>query len=390
MALQTYNILMYSHDTFGLGHIRRTMTIAQHLLAKGVNILILSGSPIVGRYELPWGIDFVKVPGMIKKSNTIYVPHSIKVEPRHAMHIREEIITATAKAFDPRLFIVDKVPLGLKGELIPTLRWFRRFRPDTRVILGLRDVLDDAESTKEDWERKDYNQIIDELYTEVWIYGNREIYDPIREYALPESVSQKALFTGYIPRATPEPKKEGNGRKRVLVTAGGGGDGYPIMDNYLKMVEQNPHLPFKSTMVSGPFVPSARQDELAARAKACGVKFHTFMKRPEKRMAQSDLIISMGGYNTVCEILSLKKVSLIIPRESPRLEQLIRARLLHERGLADYLKWNELSPGALLGRITALLENPKPYEEAIANVPMTGLDFMRTRLAEFRGRVECR
>lgn len=390
MAQQTYNILMYSHDTFGLGHIRRTMTIAQHLLDEGVNILILSGSPIVGRYELPWGIDFVKVPGMIKKSNTIYVPHSIKVEPRHAMHIREEIITATAKAFDPRLFVVDKVPLGLKGELIPTLRWFRRFRPDTRVVLGLRDVLDDAESTKEDWNRKDYNRIIDELYTEVWIYGNQDVYDPIKEYDLPASVSRKAHFTGYIPRATPERKKNGNGRKSVLVTAGGGGDGYPIMDTYLKMVEAHPELPFRSTMVSGPFVPSARQDELAARAKALGVKFHTFMKRPEKRMAQADLIISMGGYNTVCEILSLGKVSLIIPRETPRQEQLIRARLLYDRGLADYLKWDNLTPDNLLREITALLDNPEPYRRAIADFDMTGLDFMRSRLAEFKREAECR
>ena len=48
-----YKILMYSHDTYGLGHIRRTMAIASHLRSPQVNILILTGSPIVGRFAFP-------------------------------------------------------------------------------------------------------------------------------------------------------------------------------------------------------------------------------------------------------------------------------------------------------------------------------------------------
>ena len=66
---QPYNILMYSHDTYGLGHIRRTMAIANHLRGTNTNILILTGSPIAGRFALPSQVDFVRIPGMIKKTN---------------------------------------------------------------------------------------------------------------------------------------------------------------------------------------------------------------------------------------------------------------------------------------------------------------------------------
>ncbi|HKK33514.1 MAG TPA: glycosyltransferase, partial [Desulfomicrobiaceae bacterium] len=121
MPSSSYNILMYSHDTYGLGHIRRTMAIARTLVGEGVNILILTGSPIVGRFDFPEGVDFVRIPGMIKQSNESYVPHSIRVAPEYAMNIRQEIITATAKAFNPALFIVDKAPLGLNREIVPTL-----------------------------------------------------------------------------------------------------------------------------------------------------------------------------------------------------------------------------------------------------------------------------
>ncbi|SIO17387.1 glycosyltransferase family protein [Halodesulfovibrio marinisediminis] len=393
----TYNILMYSHDTYGLGHIRRTMAIARHLSAPGVNILILTGSPIAGRFPIPSGVDFVRIPGMIKQSNTVYVPHSIKVNPQKALDIRQEIITATAKSFDPDLFIVDKVPVGLKGEVLPVLQWFRTSRPNTKVVLGLRDILDDSASTRAEWNEKNYFNVLDNLYSEIWIYGQEDFYNPIVEYGLPVSISNKCIFTGYIPRQTPNRKVtlkqllNGNGNgsddstKLVVVTAGGGGDGYHMLDTYLSMVEETPDLPFKTYMVSGPFVPQDLQDSLAKRAKKAGVIFATFHKRLEKIMAAADLIVSMGGYNTICEILSLKKTSLIIPRESPRLEQLIRARVLQSAKLADYIKWDCLTTSSLREKVTTMLEDTSQYEQSINAFSMTGLDIIRSRLSAFKG-----
>lgn len=383
----TYNILMYSHDTYGLGHIRRSMAIANQLNEPGVNILILTGSPIVGRFQIPEGIDFVRVPGMIKRSNTIYVPHSINIDAHHAMHIRQSIIEATAKAFDPKLFIVDKVPLGLKGELRPTLEWFREQRPKTKIVLGLRDILDDATSTRQEWEHKHFNEVLEKLYSEIWIYGNKDFYDPVKEYAIPEHLAHKIVYTGYIPRPTPPQKyfDKGKGRKKlVLVTTGGGGDGYPVLDNYLRMLEQNGKAPFRSLLITGPFIPRDQLDELLERARARNVPLVAFMKKIERKLAEADLVISMGGYNTVCEILSMKKNSLIIPRETPRLEQTIRAKILQERGLASYLPWSNLSPESLHERINEMLHNAAEQKSRINAFPMTGLEVMRARLEAFR------
>ena len=198
----TYNIMMYSHDTYGLGHIRRTMAIAAHLLGPRINILILTGSPIAGRFSFPEHIDFVRIPGMIKKTNDEYLPLSIKINARHALDIRKNIITATAKTFQPQLFIVDKEPLGLRKEVLPTLKWLQRSRPGTRAILGLRDIMDDAATVKQDWREKGVYEILQNLYAEIWVYGNREFYNPIEEYDIVESISQKMYFTGYIPQST--------------------------------------------------------------------------------------------------------------------------------------------------------------------------------------------
>lgn len=383
---KTYNILMYSHDTYGLGHIRRTMAIASQLKCKGVNILILTGSPIVGRFEFPEQIDFVRVPGMIKKSNDLYVPHSIKIEPVHAMSIRQSIIDATAKSFRPDLFIVDKAPKGMKHEIMPTLEWMKQIG-QTRTILGLRDIMDDSESTIKDWTDKGIYDVLENLYSEIWVYGHQEYYDPIKEYAIPESISKKMVFTGYIPRKIHSrscPEKRKNGKKLVVITAGGGGDGYPMMDAYLKALEKYNPKDFRTVMVTGPFMSKEQRLDLSQRAKSLSVTFYHFYRRMEKLFSNADLVVSMGGYNTICEILSHKQVSLIIPRETPRLEQTIRANVLKEQNLADFLPWHLLGPDTIMEKVNYLLNNSHSIREAVNNFNFTGLEVMRDRVGYFK------
>jgi predicted glycosyltransferase len=385
---------MYSHDTYGLGHIRRTMAIASHLRAPGVNILILTGSPIAGRFAFPEQVDFVRIPGMIKKTNEEYLPLSIKINPRHALDIRQNIIKATAKSFQPRMFIVDKEPLGLKKELLNTLNWMRRSLPRTRTVLGLRDIMDDAETIRQSWKKKDIYQVLEKLYTEVWVYGQRNFYDPISEYQIPETVAGKVHFTGYIPRKVPPPeeiKRERgrhylrSGERLVVVTTGGGGDGYAVVDAFLSMLEaRRTPADFRAIIVTGPFMPRDRRASLFRRAKRLGVRAFHFYRQMEKLLAAADVVVSMGGYNTLCEILSQGTVPLLIPRETPRREQLIRAEAFHRQGMVEYIPWTELSPENLQQKLDALLARPEPYQAAIAGFAMTGLAFMRRRLDAFR------
>lgn len=389
----TYNILMYSHDTYGLGHIRRSMAIAASLLEPRVNILILTGSPIAGRFSFPEQIDFVRIPGMIKRTNEEYRPLSIKINARHALDIRKNIITATVKTFQPQLFIVDKEPLGLKREVLPALQWLRRSRPNTRTVLGLRDIMDDAETTRREWSEKGAYAALDELYSEIWVYGNRDLYDPVHEYGIPRSVSDKVRFTGYIPRKVPSPEGVQNARKEnglqegdklVVVTTGGGGDGYEVMDAYLRMLEAGPPPAFKSILITGPFMPKRDRKNLNKRCRKLGVRMHHFYRQMEKIFAAADLVVCMGGYNTLCEILSQGTVSLVVPRDTPRREQLIRAETFRRRQLIDYIPWDDLTPELLRLRVDALVADPRPLREAIARFPLTGIEAMRQRLKEFR------
>ncbi|WP_232362584.1 glycosyltransferase family protein [Desulfogranum mediterraneum] len=388
-----YNILIYSHDTYGLGHIRRTMAIAAHLRAPNVNVLILTGSPLAGRFSFPENVDFVRIPGMIKKTNDEYHSLSIRIDPEHALNIRQSIILSTAKTFRPNLFLVDKEPLGLKKEVLPTLEWLHHYSPETKTVLGLRDIMDDRETVRGDWENKGVYRLLDELYSEIWIYGRKNIYDAVEEYAIPASVEGKIHFTGYLPRRVSSPKVKVKTRKKfcvgadeqmIVVTTGGGGDGYQVMDCFLAMQESGAFRGGKSLLVTGPFMPLDKRRKLAKRGRKLQIKVVPFYPRMEELIGAADLVVSMGGYNTMCEILSQKTPSLIIPRDTPRKEQFLRARAFQKKGLIDYLAWSELGPEKMGAKVTAMLADLQPYQQAMDRFELKGIDYIKGRLAEFR------
>src|SRR5579859_2573278 len=121
-------ILIYSHDTFGLGHLRRCRTIAHALVEryKQLSVLILSGSPIIGSFDFRARVDFIRVPGVIKLRNGEYTSLNLHLHIEETLRLRASIIQHTAEIFDPDLMIVDKEPLGLRGEVRETLEMLRQ------------------------------------------------------------------------------------------------------------------------------------------------------------------------------------------------------------------------------------------------------------------------
>jgi predicted glycosyltransferase len=387
-----YRILIYAHDTYGLGHIRRCLAIARNLKNCPADILILTGSILAGRFKIPSRIDFVRIPGMIKVTNEEYLPLSLKLEAAEVLEIRKKIILATATAFRPDFFIVDKAPLGLKREAVDTLHWLRTDCPTCKSILGLRDIMDGAASTIEEWREKGIYDAMRDLYDEIWVYGCKDFYDPITEYRIPDHIAPKIHFTGYLPRQIPTPEKVaatraqlglGNGQKLIVVTTGGGGDGHPVVRSFLAAfdpamgpVPEN----VKVVVVTGPFISAKHYQDVVKRCNQLGFTTYKFHRAMERLIGAAQVVVSMGGYNTVCEIVSQKKPLLIVPRTVPREEQLIRAQVLCSRGFCDYLDPRELTPAALRERVLSLLYNNAESREMLEDFPLTGLDCIRERI----------
>jgi len=336
-------VLIYSHDSFGLGHLRRCRTIAHALVERfrHLSVLILSGSPIIGSFDFRNRVDFVRIPGVIKLRNGDYVSHSLYMDVEETLALRASIIRHTAETFAPDLVIVDKEPLGLRGEVRETLEVLKA--AGVPLVLGLRDVMDDPFLLAQEWRRKNAIPALRDLYDEIWVYGLPQVCDPLEAIALPDSVHHKTVFTGYLRR-----RSEGPARSAVLeapiagpyllVTAGGGGDGEALIDWVLRAYERGRPAPLPALIVLGPFMPTEMQAVFLARAQALpAVEAITFDPGIETLIKQAVGIVSMGGYNTFCEILSFDKPALIVPRCVPRREQLIRAQRAAELGLVECL-----------------------------------------------------
>ena len=340
-------ILIYSHDTFGLGHLRRCRSIAHALVQqdKELSVLIMSGSPIIGSFDFRARVDFVRVPGVIKLRNGDYTSLNLHIDIEQTLQIRSSNIRHTADIFDPDIFIVDKEPLGLRGEVEETLLMLKdRGVP---LILGLRDVMDDPDLLAPEWERKNVVPALRDLYDDIWVYGLPQICDPLEGVELPKSVRKRMTFTGYLRRTLPHtplpptPLVKISG-PYILVTTGGGGDGEAIIDWVLRAYENDKAMPLPALLVLGPFMQSERQVEFLKRAaKLKKVEAITFDAQLETLMERAVGVVGMGGYNTFCEILSFDKRALIIPRTKPRMEQYIRAARGAELGLCRVLVEDE-------------------------------------------------
>ena len=340
-ARTNVRVLIYSHDTFGLGHLRRCRAIAHALVEhnRHLSVLILTGSPIIGSFDFRARVDFVRVPGVIKLRSGDYTTLNLHIDIEQTLAMRASIIRHTAEIFDPDLFIVDKEPLGLRGEVDDTLHMLKdRGVP---LILGLRDVLDEPGLLAPEWARKNVVPALRDVYDEIWVYGLPQVCDPLAGIGLPRSVRKKVTFTGYLARRLPRvsaPPLSKIAEPFLLVTTGGGGDGEGVVDWVLRAYEEDRAMPLPALLVLGPFMHIDRQAEFLARAAGLdNVEAITFDAQIENLLARAAGVVAMGGYNTFCEILSFDKRALIVPRMAPRLEQYIRAARAEELGLVRML-----------------------------------------------------
>ena len=356
-------ILLYSHDTFGLGNIRRTMLLSSMLAEEYPlgSLLVVTGSPMIQAFRIPHGVDYIKLPCVDRIDADRFRPKFLADAATAVSGIRQAILRHTAVDFQPDLLIVDKRPGGVGGELLDALRALRRGGHVAKVVLGMRDILDAPERTRASFKITRDLTIIGRYYDEVWIYGEQSVFDAVKEYAFPQDVARKTRFCGYLQRPT-QPSPNHDGPPRVLVTTGGGEDGAELITAYLEGLMTLPRsVALETTVVLGPQLASNSRDDILRRFGAMSdVTFLDFVGDLTSHYAAANLVVSMAGYNTVCELLSFGRRAVLVPRAQPTTEQLFRARLLAERGYFDLVEPSDLTPGRLIAKVVAGLQRAAP------------------------------
>lgn len=353
-AARRRRLALYSHDTQGLGHIRRNIALAASLVASdpATDVLLLTGAPEATSLPLPPNTDIVTLPTLCKDETGRYAGRRLSAPLPELLALRSSILEAILTAFGPDLLIVDKVARGVHGELDAALRALRD--TGTRVVLGLREVLDTPSVVRREWAAAGTSEAVRDFYDAVWIYGDREVYDTVVESGLPPVVAAKVAYTGYLgygrnegtsARPGSAPPVHVGPEPYVLCLVGGGQDGQSLADAFVRTPLPADH---RGVVLTGPYMRRQTREALRqAASDRVGTTVLEFVPGADRWIAGAAAVVSMAGYNSVCELLVANRRTLLVPRAAPRAEQMLRARSLERRGLVDVLDPEVVDPGRL-------------------------------------------
>ncbi len=337
-------VLLYAHDTYGLGHLRRNLAIAAHLLAThpGLQVVLMTGSPVAGHFAIPERLTLVQLPPVVKVGVEEYRSHDDRWDIDLVRRTRSAIMVDTALRFRPNVLLVDHAPIGMKGELVPVYDALKTHSPSTRIVLGLRDVLDDPETVRQLWQTQRAYDALEDVFDRILVYGNHDLFDVVSSYGLSTSVASKLTYCGYVSRQLPggaAPMRE----DFVLGTAGGGGDGVEALSATLAACAA---LGVACRIVTGPLMSATDRARLIREASVDPRASVTeFLPDADATMARARAAVTMGGYNSLSELVASATPTVVVPRIYPRREQAIRAELFAARGAVAVV-----SPGADLAR----------------------------------------
>lgn len=358
-------IVIYSQDGMGLGHLRRNTLIGKQILeaAPESNILLIADSPVAPFFKLPAGMDFIKLPSIQKIGPGQWEATHLRMHEQDVRGLRIVLLRSMLQCYHPDLLLVDHMPVGAKGELTPALETLKQARPTCSVVLGLRDILDAQEVIARVWQTEGAYDALRNYYHRVLIYGSSQVFDARNTYCLPVP-AQGIHYCGYVvnggavrPASQIRKTHHADGRKLVFVSAGGGHDGYPLMLAYLRAVRLLGNgVDFLTLMAVGVNAPIEMVRELEDEAQGLPVQIASHVEDSLSHIAAADLVVCMAGYNTLSEVLHLRKKALVVPRAGPSAEQRMRAGLFAARGLIEMLDPRELSPEVLAQRLMAALQ----------------------------------
>jgi predicted glycosyltransferase len=285
------------------------------------------------------------------------------------LHLRKQLISHVLLNYAPDIFLVDHMPHGAMGELLPALEAMKHSRIHTQVVLGLRDILDSPDVTINRWRAEGAYDAIEHYYARILVFGMQDVYNIVEKYQIPEGDAKKVFYCGYVTNlATANNAHTIRARylanksidtRLIMVMAGGGADAYPMMSAIInalpKILE---HQKCVLAVITGPFMPPELIDDLNRRAAQLPIHMMESVNDSLSHIAAADLVISMAGYNTSVEILRMRKSAILIPRAGPSAEQRTRAKLFAEKHWLDMIDPDELTPKKLAQRISYHLKHP--------------------------------
>jgi predicted glycosyltransferase len=359
-------IVIYCQHVLGIGHFFRTLEICRALHQH--QVVLVSGGPSAPA-PLPPHVRRLQLPelAMDRAFQNLHAGAGLSVE--ETRENRRALLEQVIRHERPDLFMIELYPLGRKAfrtELNPILEAIKAGRlPPCRVVCSVRDILVE----KEDQVRHETRAVdtLNRWFDALLVHADPAIIRLDATFNRMADIRIPVAYTGFVAPPVP-PAQDGRTWKRnkgiapdqalVVVSAGGGAVGYPLLDAVTQAVRYLPEdLPIWVQVFTGPFMGDRETEQLRRRGDH-RLHIDRFATDFPAWLQAADLSLSMAGYNTCMTILATGVRALVHPFAQNR-EQGLRARLLADRGLLGVLTLEDLKPSELADRLVHHLQSPR-------------------------------
>jgi predicted glycosyltransferase len=374
MSGRAPRLLLYSHNGVGLGHFTRQLRLAAAFRDRRPDaaLLLATGSYAAAELNRPFGFDYVALPSIRKVGRyQTWESREPGTSITELIRVRSDLLRDAVRRFKPDLLIADHLPAGPYGELLGALDELDGC--GGRAVAGFRDIIDEPGFVKTLWDENGTYEVLREHYTAICVYGVPEVMDFKRSYGLSRDLAARLQYVGYLGlQSSPRPARGAVPSPVLTASSGGGVDGGRLLAVFVDAAKAlAPRLAGSRLVVGGPLLSEVEMDELRRTAAGSGIEVAQFVSGLDRRIADSDLVVTMPGYNTACELLSSHARAIVVPRSGPSLEQRMRAAQLERWGRAIALDPVGLDPGALARAIETSMGGPAPTKSP---VPLDGLE----------------
>jgi predicted glycosyltransferase len=376
-------VMLYCQHVLGMGHLMRSMALVEGL--RDFEVCFVNGGEMIPGFAVPPGVTMVQLP-VLKSDADFQQLESADGQNVAAIEAaRTEMLLAEFERFRPDALIVELFPFGRKKfafELVPLLARIRSEERPVKVICSLRDILV-SRPDPEKYEARVVglmNRYFDALLVHADPTWQRleETFQRVNDLTVP------VVYTGYVAQRNTdhEPIMEtAEDVPVILVSIGGGRVGHELISAAIAASGVlQAELPHQMRLFTGPFLPAEQWPPLAEQAaEQPQVTLQSYTPHFLAQMEQSDLSISLAGYNTCMNILSTGVRALLLPFSGGgNDEQARRAHKLAGVGLVGVLEPADLEPARLAAHIRQRLAMPK----TAASLDMAGIEKTAAFLTE--------
>jgi predicted glycosyltransferase len=347
-------VLFYVQYLLGIGHLQRSLRIAEALADAGIAVTLVQGGPPLPEIARARGIDIVQLPPIRARDASFALVDEAGAPLTDALRVarREQLLAAFAAA-RPDAVIIEGFPFARRAfrfELDPLIAAARS--NGARVVCSVRDL----PTVRDDPER--HRWIVERVRDDfdlVLVHGDQNFIPFDVPFPPAAQIADKLVYTGYVGDGAgpfrPDAGETAAVQREVLVSVGGGAAGLLLLDAALAArrggcLANHPWRILAGTALDGAAVAALRRDAPG------GVTIERFRSDFPALLRQCHVSVSQAGYNTVLDILAARARAVLVPFSAEReTEQTIRAEHLARLGAAELLREGELSGGSLAAAI---------------------------------------